>query len=239
MQEKIVRFQSFDLAPDHHPRPGAVLRQMQQLAREHMNTFGHTYYSMLADNMVFILTRMAMRRLAPIPGEKDLRLVTGANGVHGASFYRSFALYDGEEVLFTAQTEWVLLDFRDRRILRPTALKWDAPADPVLCGDLAARRLSVPETGETVARDQRKIYLSMLDENDHLNNCVYVDLIFDTLPDGFAWRELYLNFVKEVRRGETLSIAAEASPDGTFVHGERDGGAETSFRALLTPEVEG
>lgn len=236
MQEKTVRFGSFDLMPDHHPRPGAVLRQLQQLAREHMNTFGHTYYSMLEDGMVFILTRMAMRRFLPIPGEKDLRLVTGSNGVHGASFYRSFTLYDGDALLFTAQTEWVLLDFRSRKILRPTALVWDAPVDPVLCGDLTASRLAPLETGEIVARDERKVYLSMLDENDHLNNCVYADLVFDTLPDGIPWRDFTINYLKEVRRGETLVITAKSSADGYFVCG--DTAAGTSFRALITREVD-
>ena len=233
--EKIIRFQSFDLAPDHHPRPGAVLRQMQQLAREHMNTFGHTYYSMLEDGMVFILTRLSLRREKDVPGEKDLRLVTGANGVHGASFYRSFALYDGEELLMRAHTEWVLLSFTDRRILRPTALKWDAPEDPVLCGELTASRLLPPESGEVIARDERRVYLSMLDENDHLNNCVYVDLIFDVLPRDFAWKEMTLNFLKEVRWGQSLSVTAQKGSDGVFVQGLLPDGA-ASFRARLLAE---
>ena len=229
MLEQTVHFSSFDLAPDHHPRPGAILRYMQQLAREHMNTFGHTYYSMLEDGMVFILTRLSMRRITAVPGEKDLRLVTGANGVHGASFYRSFALYDGEELLLTCHTEWVLLDFANRRILRPTKLNWDAPEDPVLCGDLTAPRLAPREGGEAFARDDRKVYLSMLDENDHLNNCVYADLIFDILPPEFDWRELSLNFLKEVRRGETLSLVAERFEDAALVTGTLPDGA-VSFR---------
>ena len=235
MLEKIVHFQSFDLAPDHHPRPGAVLRYMQQLAREHMNSFGHTYYSMLEDGMVFIMTRLSIQRFTDVPGEKDLRLVTGANGVHGASFYRSFALYDGEELLLTCHTEWVLLDFANRRILRPSALKWDAPEDPVLCGDLTAQRLMPPVDGELIARDERKVYLSMLDENDHLNNCVYADIIFDTLPADLSWREFSLNFLKEARRGEILSVVAEKTDEGVFVRGELPDGA-TSFRARLLTE---
>lgn len=236
MLEKTIRFQSFDLAPDHHPRPGAVLRQMQQLAREHMNAFGHTYYSMLADGMVFILTRLSLRFFAPVPGEKDVKLVTGSNGVHGASFYRSFALYDGEELLLTAHTEWVLLHFKERRILRPTALKWDAPADPVLCGDLASPRLVLPADGKEIARDERRIYHSMLDENDHLNNCVYVDLIFDTLPPDTPWRELTLNFLKEVRRDEVLTVIAEKSGEAIFLRGVLPDGA-ASFFARLTMEA--
>ena len=235
MLEKTVHFQSFDLAPDHRPRPGAILRQMQQAAREHMNAFGHTYYSMLEDGMVFILTRLSIRRFLPVPGEKDLTLVTGSNGVRGAAFYRSFALRDGDRTLLVAHTEWVLLDFASRRILRPTALIWDAPEDPVLCGDLKAERLVTPEGGEAFARDERRIYLSMLDENDHLNNCVYVDLIFDTLPAGTPWREITLNFLKEVRREDTLTLIAEQSCGAIHIRGELPGNV-TSFRARILPE---
>lgn len=236
MLEKTVRFQSFDLAPDHQPRPGALLRQMQQVAREHMTACGKTYLEMLEEGMVFIITRLAMRFLAPVPGEKDITLTTATNGIHGASFHRSFMISDGEKELVAAQTEWVLLDFKNRRILRPTALKMDFPVDPVLCGDLSACRITSPESGEVVARDERKVYYSMLDENDHLNNCIYADMVFDALPRSIRPRELYINFLKEVREGQSLAVTAAKTPGGIFLQGDFTGEESTSFRALVIPE---
>lgn len=238
MQQKTVRFQSFDLAPDHQPRPGALLRQMQQVAREHMAACGKTYLEMMEEGMVFIITRLAMQFHAPVPGETDLVLTTATNGIHGASFYRSFSFSDGEKDLVTAQTEWVLLDFKNRRLLRPTALKMDFPDDPVLCGGLSARRITAMAQGDLIARDERKVYFSMLDENDHLNNCVYADMVFDTLSRDVHPKELHINFLKEVREGQVLAITATQTPDGIVLQGDFAEGEGTSFRALVIPEEE-
>ena len=127
---------------------------------------------------------------------------------------------DEAGVVARANSLWALLDFEKRSLLRADALGSDLPYFPDLSGGLLCQRLFCPREATPLAVDTRKIYASMLDRNNHLNNCNYADLATDLLPEEHPEvREMHITFQKEARLGEVLSLEAFPEEKGALVSG--------------------
>ena len=206
MREERIRFESYELTPEGNVRPSAVMRRMQQAARDDLADFGITYEDMRKKNMAFVVSRMALDFFRPVKGEKELLLRTAANPCRGATFPRSFLLEDENGVLMRGMSLWALVDFQKRSLLRPSALWAQIPDFPDLTDGLLCDRLILPDR-EADLFDERKVYASMLDQNNHLNNCNYADLATDLLPDGAGTvKNLQISFQNEARLGEVLEM---------------------------------
>ena len=64
MIEKQIRISSFDVLPNGTVKPSALLRHMQQAAREDCDAMGCTYPYMREQNTVFVLIRLASVSIA-------------------------------------------------------------------------------------------------------------------------------------------------------------------------------
>ncbi len=207
MREEKIRFESFELTPNGTVRPSAVLRRLQQAARDDLNSFGISYQDLRDQNMAFVVSRMALEFFHPLEGEKELLLRTGPNPTRGATFPRSFVIEDQTGVLCRAMSLWALIDFEKKLLLRPSALPKEIPAVEDLSGGLSCLRLAKVQGEMPNAFESRKVYASMLDQNDHLNNCNYADLACDLLPeDCDEVKTIHLSFQKEARRNDVLLL---------------------------------
>lgn len=223
MRNETLRFLSFDLQPSGFVRPSAILRRMQQCAREDLDSFGVTYEDMREKNMAFVVSKMALVFSRPVKGEISMQLQSAANETHGATFPRSFVLSDAEGVCMRAMSLWALLDFEKRSLLRASAFGCDLPFFDDLSEGVQCMRLFKPKEQSPFATDTRRVYASMLDQNNHLNNCNYADLATDLLPIGqVEIREMHLTFQHEARLGDLLTLAAYESDGGFLVVGEKE-----------------
>ena len=206
MKEEIIRFESYDLSAAGFVRPSAIMRRMQQIARDDLADFGITYEDMRAKNMAFVVSKIALDFVRPVQGEVNLVLKSAANPTHGVTFPRSFTLSDEKGVCMRAMSLWALVDFENRSLLRPSALWEEIPSFPDLSDGLLCERLSKPTELPDLS-DERRVYPSMLDQNHHLNNCNYADLATDLLPDLCSQvKTLHLTFQHEALLGEVLHI---------------------------------
>lgn len=218
MRKQKIQFESFDLCGSGFVRPSAVLRRLQQIAREDLLSFGVSYQDMREKNQAFVVSRMALSFERPVRGEVPLFLSTAANPTHGATFPRSFLIEDETGVLARANSQWALLDFEKRALLRSSAFLWDLPAFADLSQGLLCERLSLPKGKEPCFSDRRYVYASMLDQNCHLNNCNYADLATDLLPAGSPEvKEIQISFQKEAKLGEELLINAYREEGGAYL----------------------
>ena len=230
MREETLRFESYDLSASGFGRPSAVLRRMQQTAREDLNSFGITYYDLRAKNMAFVVSRMALIFERPVPGETPLTLCTAPGESRGAAFPRSFVLTDEKGVVMRAMSIWALLDFEKRALLRASALEAPIPVSADLSDGVVCERLTKPREGAPLYTQSRPVYPSMLDQNCHLNNCNYADLATDLLPAGSGEvREMQLSFQREARLGDTLTVEGYADGDSLLVSGAFSDREEVSF----------
>ncbi len=230
MREEMIRFESFDLSGSGFVRPSAVLRRFQQIARDDLLSLGVSYQAMREKGQAFVVSRMALQFERPVVGEVPLKLVTAANPSHGATFPRSFLLSDETGVVARAMSQWALLDFEKRALLRASAFSWDLPSFPDLSDGLSCERLAKPRDAAPIDTDYRRVYPSMLDQNCHLNNCNYADLATDLIPHGKGEvKELQISFQREAKLGETLLISRYDEEEGYLVSGTFSDRDETCF----------
>ena len=233
MLEKKITVASFDVFPNSTMKPSALQQYMQQLAREDCDAMGYTYMMMREVNMVFVLTKLGLKMNKPVFAYDELTVKTYQNRVSGITWEREFEFYrDGEEVIH-ATTQWVVVKYDTRQIVRPR----DFPGD-IVSAELECNTISLPRAFDTAELDfvgDRVVRLSDLDENDHLNNCVYSAISLDALPfdrkANFV-SELYIIFRQEARLGDVLRLSAAEKETGFVVSAYNSTADRPCFEAL-------
>jgi len=215
--KKEIVVTSFDVDAAGFARPSALLRYMQQAAREDLDQFGMTYPQMRENGVVFVLYGIRMELSRPLKAYEKLSLETYSVDIRGASFQRDFyAFSDGKEVM-RATSKWVLLDFVKRSIAHPSRLGVELPRyldkDSGLTVD---KRLDLSGTVHVM---DRTVYQSMLDENEHLNNCVYADIVTDCLEYDLKKyvSSIEILFHHEAAPGDELSLEMKGEGDSRVV----------------------
>lgn len=217
MIERKINVASFDVFPNSTLKTSALQHYMQQMGREDCDEMGCTYIDMRNVNMVFVMTKMAIELSQPVYAYDEILIRTFNNRVAGVTFDREFEIFKNDEKIGHATTQWVIIKFDTRQIVRPKDFPFEIPAHGLDCGSLRLPRNIVAENLEFA--EERKVRLSDLDENDHLNNCVYSDIAMDAIPydrkEDFVKRACII-FKHEAKIGDVLRLE-RGENNGEFV----------------------
>ena len=232
MLTKEIEFYGYELTPSRFVRASAILRRMQQVAGEDVTQYGLGYDFLLSRGVVFVLSKLRFRLLRPLRSGETYFLTTHSRRIHGVTFVRDFTLEDQEgKNLLNCESLWCLLDFEKRTIARPNALPLEKMVYSSPETILETRRLFLPQE-EKSASMRREVLPSLLDQNRHLNNCNYADLVLDILPrEDSEIRDLQIDFKKEALLDETLLIERFPTEGGYFIAGSFENTGEKCFFA--------
>ncbi len=223
---------SFDVYPNSTVKPSAIQHYMQQFAREDCDNMGCTYNDMRAVNMVFVLTKMGIKVNKPVFAYDELTVKTYNNKITGITYEREFEFYrDGEEVIH-ATTQWVIIKYDNRQIVRPRDFPYEIPSPNLECATIELPRSFPHEELDFVG--ERAVRLSDLDENDHLNNCVYSDIFLDVVPYDRAEdyvAEVNMIFRQEARINDILSLCTATKDRRTTISAYNKTAAKPCFEA--------
>ncbi|MBO4383957.1 MAG: hypothetical protein J5854_00875 [Clostridia bacterium] len=244
MLEKKIRINSYDVYPNSIMKPSALMRHMQQIAREDCDGMGATYDYMRSLNTVFVLTKLAIEFVRPVKDGEELTLKTYNNTITGIIFDREYELVSDSGVAARATTLWTLVRYDTRSLVRPSS--FPVPFETV---NLDIKPIDMPrrigaEGIKTVGT--HTVRTSELDENNHLNNCIYADIALDSVKDfdglGSWPKSIKLIFRHEARRGDELEISAsfEDGVHRVFAKNLNGGAAcfETEIRLAGAPDGE-
>lgn len=216
MIEKSFSVASFDVYPNSTLKPAALQRYMQQVAREDCDNLGCTYINMRDVNMVFVMTKLHISVEKPIFAYDEITVRTFNNRISGVTFEREFEFFRNGEKVIHATTQWVIVKYDDRSIVRPKSFPFEIPAHNLDCGSLPMPR-NIVSDGETEERGQRTVRLSDLDENDHLNNCIYSDIAMDFISEYDRAtdyvKDVKIIFRQEARVNDVLSVSCGTKSD--------------------------
>lgn len=213
-----IRIASYDVGQDRLLRLSNQLKLQQEVGERHLSGVGLDFQALYERGMVFVLTKTnSVIHRAPQLGE-DVRLRTWHRSNKGVQFFRCYQFLDAEGTpLIESVTAFALVDAKEHRLLRPSVF------EQLGIGQQPDRFNGCPDPGKLrlpdalVPQGQRQIRWSDTDVNGHLNNTNYADILCDFLPGGMRGRRITgfsITYIKEVREGETLEIAA-AEEDGT------------------------
>ena len=140
-----------------------------------------------------------------------IRMLTRPSSPNRAVYdrYTQFLNEKGEEVA-AQDSKWVLVDTDSRKILRNTPEEFHFPMD--LHTGLE-HDFTIPKIKDAPLVATERVTYSRTDDNGHLNNTQYADIILDNLPFEATverrLKKLVINYHSEAKMGEHLSIAVK------------------------------
>ena len=193
-------------------RPSAMLRYIQSVSGEHLDALGLTHQRLYAEGFVFLIAGTALKvHRAPAAGEHIVISTAPLTG-RGAHMLRETVLHDQNGALLAeCQTSWALIDAHTGRLLRPGVFPYTLPmldgtwtpfADPT--------RIRIHPGEECCGRVPRVVRLSDLDQNLHMNNTVYADILTDGFGDAYIASggidTLFLRYHLQARLHDCLTL---------------------------------
>ena len=228
-----------DVDGQSHCRPSALLGYLQEAATDAAAKLCLSREELMEKHNAFwMLARIWMELERPLKWKEELTIRTWHREGKGASVYRDFDLYVGQEQVGQAVSTWVLADLEQHRLMRIDKV-------PGIMGDndggeleknITLGKLKAPEQLEVV--ECRRMHYSETDMNGHINNTRYADFTCDALrlenrEEGEFVRSLQIGFLAECLPGEELTIQTAAQAGEGFVRGLGTDG-KPKFEALLT-----
>ena len=223
-------------------KAGALMAQSQAISTNHCNELGLTIDVYRRTHTVFLLAKASLEIYHDIKVGDKLRVVTRPSGPKRAIYnrYTSFINEQGIEVA-AQDSKWVLVDTDTRKILR------DPPEDldfPFRIQEIPEQDLSIPKVRDAQQTAVERVTYSRTDDNGHLNNTQYADIILDNLPFSATverrLKKLVINYHSEAKMGEELAILCKELGEsdgiapgtvGYYVTGRKDDGKKC-FEAL-------
>ena len=144
----------------------------------------------------------------PAMGE-EIRTSTWAYGFRGFMGFRNFTMEtEGGERLAYANTFWTYIDAENGLPVRLEAKDTDAyrgkdgKMESKLDMEYAPRKIVLPEDYEQ--QDSFAVQKHHLDTNHHVNNCQYIRMAADFLPEDFAVHQLRVEYKRQAVLGNVM-----------------------------------
>lgn len=203
------RINSHDLDAAGNIRVAALMRYMQETAYCHMAGMKPSAEELRAEGRVFLLARAAVSVYDNVSHGDTIEVTTWATESKGVAFGRCFSIRANETLISEAETVWTFYDFEARKILRVGDVTLYYGTDEELGLDLP-RRLSYPDPDSLVLQGCHTVIYADVDENRHMNNTVYPDVLSGFVPeikDGTGRVvSMYINYSAECREDDEMRI---------------------------------
>lgn len=210
-------------------RLGALLYYFQDAAARHADEMGIGYDDMIADDRIWIITKLRCRIEGPLSPEKNYILTTCPRKKRSRICPRDYYIHNEAGTIFARGTSlWSVINYKTRKLERiPFDYGDDLFEKDAFADGFQKLHLEHPE-----ASGSYTIQSEDLDINDHTNNCRYADLVRQ-ISRLNTIREFTIQFSKETRLGDELFFFRETEKEEETICGQLADG-ETVFCAKLT-----
>lgn len=206
-------------------RPAAIMDLFQDVAGRHANELGAGTDALMKKNVVWILVKLRFRVLKDARMYQRVRVRTWPLPPQRISYEREYVITDDNgETIVEGSSEWVLMDFSDRRIVK---------LDDIYPLERFCEKRNYEERFPRLRafEGEEKVYsflppYSDFDMNGHINNTKYANFVFDALsPEKPLFlKEFQMEYHREVLPGEKLNIVLARQDGAIFARGENDAG---------------
>lgn len=146
----------------------------------------------------------------------DITVGTFATGFEGLYGLRNFVMFDksGRRVAY-ANSIWVLMDLDLGRPIKPLPEDVDGyEILPAIEMEFAPRRIQVPKESAVLPTFPVRKY--HIDTNDHVNNCQYVQMALEVLPESWNMRQVRVEYRQAAVYGDVI-LPKYATEEGRIV----------------------
>jgi medium-chain acyl-[acyl-carrier-protein] hydrolase len=215
----------------------SLLSYFQEIAGNHATHLGVGYEDLRQRGLFWVLSRIKIR-ISRMPAWSEvISLATWPKGVDKLFALRDFRMLDvHNNTLVTATTAWLLLDRERNRPQRMDVLPvdiYDFEADHAISDVLD----KLKHEYVLAPHHERRIMVSDLDVNYHVNNAEYVKWIIDSFDiDQMRTRAIHsiqVNYLDEAVFGDTVALWTGGKDDSYYVEGVAMSRASKVFQAKL------
>ena len=222
-QQRRIPFSDCDR--NNHLHLSAYLAWAAEIAGDHMEYRGVPRSMMLENRQVFLLSKVSVRFLKPVCYEDLCTLKTWERDLKGVQFIRNYSLENkAGEPCIQSVASWFLADPINRKILRPT----EYISQQILHEEDVAAEITRMKLSDFPRTADHTILLTEIDNNQHMNNRFYGDLLVNYAPEEFFGKPLLsaeISYVHEAYLGQTIRIhTTRTAEDGYAMYGETDDG---------------
>ncbi len=224
MIRKKIKIEGYEVFPDGKVKLSALMKHMQQIACDDLDQYGATYANMRKDDLVFVIIKMGVTFKGEIVKGDEIEIMTLNTDVRGIVFVREFIIYKDSLPVAQATTHWVLMSYSKRTPARPSSIKYRTTSPEMAIPGVELPRFLFDDTNFNAetgfdTETEHKVVFSELDENRHMNNTVYADLVYDHAPyiieKHVKTCRIYYN--GEARLGDVLNIRVKRTENGHIV----------------------
>ena len=198
-----------------------LAKYMQETALAAFDSIDGPRRELTEKNLAFILSKISFEFNGEIKKFDDICVETWAMPPKTASFIRNYRVYNDTTgiCVVKAASAWALVNINEKTIINPNTLSenFNSRTDNEELGFAPVRRIKMPDESEIASGwellFEREIFYSDIDENMHMNNTVYLDIIQNALkkaahnnfsPEKLRTLDLSYNYAAE--EGDILSV---------------------------------
>ncbi len=208
-------FKDTDFDNNDELKASSLMYIFQEAAGEHAQQLNLGFDDLIANNNMWVLTKVRFKIHSTMFPNVEYRIETYPRPRKGITFYRDYYVYDSaDNLMATGTSQWCIVNFETRKVER-TRIDFDGEfIDHPAFDDGIAKIKAV----NPVFSKSYKVGQEDLDQNEHVNNCRYADMIESVLGER-GYSELSIHFVKEALLGDKIMLHKEEQDDGLLVMG--------------------
>jgi acyl-ACP thioesterase len=188
----------------------------QEAAINHAETLGVGRDAMVRAGQIWVLSRLSVVWDRRPRWREEITVRSWPRGWEKLFALRDYDIRDGEDqVVVRGRSCWIILDMEKRRPLRPQAVMETLPMNEGMDA-MTGVPGSLESRGDMRRLGERRALYSDVDYNGHVNNARYIqwiqDLMDSTLLEQCGQARLDINYLGEVRPGETVELWSTGFP---------------------------
>ena len=187
--------------------PSNILKYMQETANRQMATQGPSYDELIAENKSFVICRLRIDFLKELHPYERIEGQSWPYKNKGVSFYRQYAIVQGEETVAVADSVFALVDTISGRLLRADEVTLNYSMDEYVPMD-GSLRFRIPAELTLDEVGTHSVTYRDCDCNIHMNNTKYPDILCGFIPgiEKKRIRTIGINFKYAAPYGDTLTV---------------------------------
>jgi len=217
--------------------PVSLFNFFQDIAGRNASQLGFGRENLMASRNIWVLSRMSVE-IEKMPFHwSDIKIKTWPRGTDGIFAVRDFEITsDSGEVIVSAASSWVVVDFDTRRLQRPdkalSDLNIEFPEKRAMEKN-AIKINALPSAGNTII--EYKVTISDLDINQHVNNAMYLKWALNSYGIEYITSHspvaIDVNYLNEGHLEDTVFITSAPDPENKniFYHSVTRKGTETEL----------
>lgn len=245
MDEKMKQIENYkinvhDTDCNGYLSPTGYLRYLQDAANCQMEDDGLPYNVLFEKGLAFILSRIRVIFFEPVFSHENVTVTTWSAGGHAASFLRCYGMEKNGVEIARGKSVWALYDRNRGKLCRYNDIELGYKTDDENDVELSRR----PEFAEEPKLlGTRRIFYTDVDQNRHMNNTRYADMLWHFMPERDRRRitSLDISYLNEAPLDSELEIYGAQSADGdgfVFKTIRREDGKINVLAKITSVEIE-